>query len=77
MRQGNTCAGATHAPGQQGRLAAALTENRPVTNAIQARAFDTVPSVPLGQFRIRTAYRRNLVGRVEDYGVFLWNIRRV
>jgi peptide/nickel transport system substrate-binding protein len=45
--------------------------------AFQRRAFDTVPSVPLGQFHIRTAYRGNLVGRVEGYGVFLWNIRRV
>jgi peptide/nickel transport system substrate-binding protein len=46
-------------------------------DAFQARAFETVPSIPLGQFHIRTAYRNNLVGRVEDYGVFLWNVRRV
>ena len=46
-------------------------------DAFQSRAFESVPSVPLGQFHIRTAYRKNLVGRVEDYGVFLWNVRRV
>jgi peptide/nickel transport system substrate-binding protein len=46
-------------------------------DAFQTRAFETVPSVPLGQFHIRTAYRKNLVGRVEGYGVFLWNVRRV
>jgi len=46
-------------------------------DAFQTSGFETVPSIPLGQFHIRTAYRKNLVGRIEGYGVFFWNIRRV
>ena len=44
---------------------------------IHARAFETVPAVPLGQFQIRTAYRKNLTGLIEATGAFPWNIRRV
>jgi peptide/nickel transport system substrate-binding protein len=46
-------------------------------DAFQISGFETVPSIPLGQFHIRTAYRKNLVGRVEGYGALFWNIRRV
>jgi peptide/nickel transport system substrate-binding protein len=48
-----------------------------ITDAIHARAFETVPAIPLGQFQIRTAYRKNLTGLIEATGAFPWNIRRV
>lgn len=46
-------------------------------DAVQARAFDQVPSVPVGQFQIRTARRKNIVGQIEGFGAYMWNIRRV
>jgi peptide/nickel transport system substrate-binding protein len=48
-----------------------------ITDAIHARAFETVPAIPLGQFQIRTAYRKNLTGLIEATGAFPWNIRRL
>jgi peptide/nickel transport system substrate-binding protein len=47
-----------------------------ITDRIQTRAFETVPAIPLGQFQIRTAYRKNLSGLIEATGAFPWNIRR-
>jgi peptide/nickel transport system substrate-binding protein len=44
--------------------------------AIQKRAFDQVPYVPLGTFMIRSAYRKNLVGMVEGTAPYFWNVRR-
>jgi peptide/nickel transport system substrate-binding protein len=58
-------------------LAKTEAERIAITDAIQARAFETAPAVPLGQFQIRTAYRRNLTGLIEATGAFPWNIRRV
>ena len=49
----------------------------PIADAIQKQAFDRVPSVPLGQFQIRTAYRKSLVGLIEASGALPWNVRRV
>ncbi|MBS0639648.1 MAG: ABC transporter substrate-binding protein [Acetobacteraceae bacterium] len=46
-------------------------------DAVQARAFDQVPIVPLGQFQIRTARRKNIQGQIEGFGAYMWNIRRV
>jgi peptide/nickel transport system substrate-binding protein len=51
-------------------------ERDAATDAFQTRGFETVPSIPLGQFHIHTAYRKNLVGRVEGYGPYFWGIRR-
>ena len=46
-------------------------------DAFQARAFENVPFVPVGQFQIRTAYRKNLTGLIEASGAYFWNIKRV
>ena len=35
-----------------------------------------VPFIPLGQFQIRTAYRKSLTGLIEATGAYFWNIRR-
>lgn len=45
--------------------------------AVQKRAFDQVPYVPIGTFQIRKAYRKNLVGMVEGTAPYFWNVRRV
>jgi peptide/nickel transport system substrate-binding protein len=47
-----------------------------VADAIQQRAFETVPFIHCGQFQIRTAYRRSLTGMVEGGAAFMWNLRR-
>jgi peptide/nickel transport system substrate-binding protein len=44
---------------------------------MQAIAFRDVPTVPLGQFFIRTAYRRSLTGLLEGPRPVPWNLRRV
>jgi peptide/nickel transport system substrate-binding protein len=43
---------------------------------MQALAFRDVPTVPLGQFFIRTAHRRNLAGVLEGPRPVPWNARR-
>ena len=45
-------------------------------DAFQNRTFDQVPTIPIGQFQIRTARRKNLVGQIEASGAYFWNIRR-
>lgn len=45
--------------------------------AVQARAFETVPFVLCGQFQIRTAYRKSVTGIVEGGAAYMWNVRRV
>ena len=51
-------------------------ERNAAADAFQARAFEMVPFIPLGQFQIRTAYRKNLTGLIEATGAYSWNIRR-
>ena len=57
--------------------AATPEEAQAACDAMQIRAFDVVPSVPTGQFQIRTAWRKSLTGVIESTGVFFWNVRRV
>jgi peptide/nickel transport system substrate-binding protein len=58
-------------------LAQTAAERDTAADAFQARAFEMVPFIPLGQFQIRTAYRKNLTGLIEATGAYFWNIRRV
>jgi peptide/nickel transport system substrate-binding protein len=43
---------------------------------IQERAFDTVPFIPLGQYRAQAAYRSNLTGVVDGPIQVFWNIEK-
>ena len=52
-------------------------ERDAAADAFQQRAFDNVPYVPIGQFQIRTALRKSLVGQIEASGAYMWNIKRV
>jgi peptide/nickel transport system substrate-binding protein len=56
------------APDEAARLA--------VGAQMQDLAFRDVPTVPLGQFFIRTAHRRNLAGVLEGPRPVPWNVRR-
>lgn len=51
-------------------------EQMQITDAIQKEAFEQVPTVPLGQFQIRSAYRANLKGMLQSPAPFFWNIQR-
>jgi peptide/nickel transport system substrate-binding protein len=52
------------------------TERSALTDVIQARAFETVPMIPLGQFRIHTAFLKDIVGHTKFNGALFWNLRR-
>ncbi|MFH5926130.1 ABC transporter substrate-binding protein [Roseomonas xinghualingensis] len=56
------------APDEAGRARAA--------EALGRLALDEVATIPLGQFTIRTAFRRNLTGLLEGSTPYPWNIRR-
>lgn len=53
-----------------------LDSQKKLATEIQVEAFDAVPYVPLGQFRIPTAYRRNLEGIVPSPVVVQWNVAK-
>lgn len=61
---------------EQWLLAPSDKERATIADEIQTQAFTTLPSVPLGQFRIRTGLRRDLLGHIEAAGALPWNIRR-
>jgi peptide/nickel transport system substrate-binding protein len=48
-----------------------------IAAAMQQEAFQSVPAMPLGQFFIHTAYRRNLQGVLKGVAPYPWNVRRV
>jgi peptide/nickel transport system substrate-binding protein len=58
-------------------LAQTAAERDAAADAFQARTFEMIPFIPLGQFQIRTAYRKNLTGLIEATGAYFWNIRRI
>jgi peptide/nickel transport system substrate-binding protein len=43
---------------------------------IQRVAYDDVPMISLGQFKLRTAYRKNLSGVLHAGTALFWNVRR-
>ena len=48
-----------------------------IAAAIQERAFEVVPYVPTGQWKTRTAYRKNLKGLVLGPVIFQWGVDKV
>lgn len=62
---------------QEWMLAPDAATAQELADAVQKRSFDQVPYVPLGQFQIRTARRKNTVGEIEGYGAYMWNIRGI
>jgi peptide/nickel transport system substrate-binding protein len=51
-------------------------QRRDLADQIQQRAFETVPYIPTGQYVIRRAFRKNLVGVIDAPIPFLWNIEK-
>jgi peptide/nickel transport system substrate-binding protein len=51
-------------------------EQMRIATEIQRHAFETAPMVPLGQFFIRTGYRRSLTGVLKGPSPYPWNVRR-
>lgn len=47
-----------------------------ITDAIQLEAFEQVPTIPLGLFYIRSAYKANLKGMLQSPAPFFWNVQR-
>jgi peptide/nickel transport system substrate-binding protein len=43
---------------------------------IQQRAFEAVPYIPTGQYRPKTAYRKNLKGFINGPALFQWNVEK-
>ena len=58
-------------------LATNAEERSRLVDAIHIQALQQVSIVPLGQFQMYNAYRRNLTGVIESWGAMFWNIRRV
>ena len=58
-------------------LANSAEERATAADAVQMRAFEMVPFINVGQFQIRSAYRKNLTDIIEGTGAFMWNVRRV
>ncbi len=48
-----------------------------LADLIQGISFATVPYVPLGQFVVRTAYRRNVQGILHAPAVLPWNVAKI
>lgn len=61
---------------QQWLQAPTDAERLRLADAIQKEAWETVPSIPLGKFFIRSAYRNDLVGLLEGTATYSWNVRR-
>jgi peptide/nickel transport system substrate-binding protein len=47
-----------------------------IAAAIQERAFEIVPYIPTGQWKTRTAYRKNLKDMVHGPVIFQWGVEK-
>lgn len=56
--------------------ASSTTEQQRIFDAIQARSFELVPSIPLGQWFRKTAFRRDITGILPAWISLPWNVRR-
>jgi len=56
--------------------AASLDERKKLAAQIQERAFEVVPYLPTGQWKPKTAYRKNLKGVLEAPAYLMWNVEK-
>ena len=61
---------------QQWLQALTGAERLRLANATQEEAWETIPSIPLGKFFIRSAYRSDPVGLLEGTATYSWHVRR-
>jgi peptide/nickel transport system substrate-binding protein len=52
------------------------TERKRLDREIQAQAFETVPFIPLGQYLMPTAWRKNLTGLLKGPVPVFWNVAK-
>ena len=52
-------------------------ERQEIAAKIQARAFETVPYIPTGQYSPKMAYRKNLKGVIDAPALMMWNVEKV
>jgi peptide/nickel transport system substrate-binding protein len=52
-------------------------ERQEIAAKIQARAFETVPYIPTGQYLPKTAYRKNVKGVIDAPALLMWNVEKV
>jgi len=57
--------------------AATLDERKKLAAQIQERAFEVVPYLPTGQWKPKTAYRKNLKGVIQAPAYLMWNVEKV
>jgi peptide/nickel transport system substrate-binding protein len=51
-------------------------ERKKLADAIQLRAFEIVPYIPTGQWKPKTAFRKNLKGVLTAPAFLLWNVEK-
>jgi peptide/nickel transport system substrate-binding protein len=56
--------------------AATLDERKKLARAIQERAFEVVPYLPTGQWKSKTAYRKNLKGVIQAPAFLMWDVEK-
>lgn len=54
-----------------------LEGRKKLAREIQARAFEVVPYLPTGQWKPKTAYRKNLKGLLQAPAYLMWNVEKV
>jgi peptide/nickel transport system substrate-binding protein len=52
-------------------------ERQEIAAKIQARAFETVPYIPTGQYSPKTAYRKSVKGVIDAPALLMWNVEKV
>jgi peptide/nickel transport system substrate-binding protein len=57
--------------------ASSADERKKLAADIQARAFEIVPYLPTGQWKPRTAFRKNVRGVITAPAFLLWNVEKV
>ena len=51
-------------------------ERQEIAAKVQERAFEVVPYIPTGQYKDKTAYRKNMKGVITGPPIFMWNVEK-
>jgi peptide/nickel transport system substrate-binding protein len=51
-------------------------QRKGIAAGIQARAFESVPYIPTGEYYVRTAFHDNLEGVNVGPALFMWSVRK-
>jgi peptide/nickel transport system substrate-binding protein len=53
-----------------------IESRKAIAVALQKRAFETVPYIPTGMYRPKTAYRKTLTGVIQAPAILMWNVEK-